>query len=643
MTEISRMTAVLDADIAPFTSGMSSAVSAAGQAVGAISRSITDIGEDFASLASSIQTAQTAMRYLATGLLGGVAAGAVIGFVSHLRDGVRSMGDIARGADAAGVTTDAFQELRYAAERAGVTQKEFGTTIGVFAEKAFQAQNGVGSLKIALDKYNPGLSAAVTASTSLSDALGHVSEAVRGATNEKQRAAIVEAAFGSKSDDLIRFMRGGAAEIQKSGAAAQEFGFILDESVVRRAPEIGKQFDALSNAIGANFQHVLVEAGPSLVAMADAVRKLLEQIVPAVDWIAKLSVGIANVVDIATTSDMGKLKFSQLRVELEKVNAEIENTQLQLALGPTFIDRLMGATGAVDDAKTRLHGLLLEQMRIEEAMQRRPAPPALKRETPTFELPPVKAEEPDAGPSAGALAAAQKKLDTINAEFLKSMGQVTDGLRAQYDVQLHDLDASLEAKLISAGDYIKARAQLEETLTRRMADEAQKQIKPVTDAISGSLSRAFDDFIDRGELNFEEMTRSMLANIAKVAVQMAIIQPLFGGGSTTGGGIVGEALAGVFHDGGVVGAGGGTRAVPGLAFAMAPRFHSGGFPGLRAGEVPAILERGEEVIPKGGQKASAGRQIVFNISTPDVAGFRQSQGQVAAMVARTVGRGQRNL
>ncbi len=43
---------------------------------------------------------------------------------------------------------------------------------------------------------------------------------------------------------------------------------------------------------------------------------------------------------------------------------------------------------------------------------------------------------------------------------------------------------------------------------------------------------------------------------------------------------------------------------------------------------------------RGGASTS---HVTVNISTPDVRGFRQSQGQVAAMVARAVERGQRNL
>ncbi len=41
--------------------------------------------------------------------------------------------------------------------------------------------------------------------------------------------------------------------------------------------------------------------------------------------------------------------------------------------------------------------------------------------------------------------------------------------------------------------------------------------------------------------------------------------------------------------------------------------------------------------------ASGGGNITINISTPDIQGFRQSQSQVSAAIARAVAHGQRNL
>jgi hypothetical protein len=45
------------------------------------------------------------------------------------------------------------------------------------------------------------------------------------------------------------------------------------------------------------------------------------------------------------------------------------------------------------------------------------------------------------------------------------------------------------------------------------------------------------------------------------------------------------------------------------------------------------MARGEDRAPS----------ITFNVSTPDVESFRRSETQLAAMLTRVVGRGQRNL
>ena len=73
---------------------------------------------------------------------------------------------------------------------------------------------------------------------------------------------------------------------------------------------------------------------------------------------------------------------------------------------------------------------------------------------------------------------------------------------------------------------------------------------------------------------------------------------LFGGG--TGGLFGGAIIPGIFHKGGVVGRDGGghNRAVSPSVFNNAPRYHSGGVVGLKSDEVPAILQKGEIVIPK---------------------------------------------
>lgn len=126
--------------------------------------------------------------------------------------------------------------------------------------------------------------------------------------------------------------------------------------------------------------------------------------------------------------------------------------------------------------------------------------------------------------------------------------------------------------------------------------------KRVGDLIAGGLASAFDKFAQAvaegtsvGEAArnaFLQFAADFLRQIAQMIIQQTILNMLrswmpglFGTGHT--GGLVGSSR---------IGSGNSTRRVdPGL-FAGAMRYHSGGVVGLRPGEVPAILQKNEEVL-----------------------------------------------
>jgi phage-related minor tail protein len=70
-----------------------------------------------------------------------------------------------------------------------------------------------------------------------------------------------------------------------------------------------------------------------------------------------------------------------------------------------------------------------------------------------------------------------------------------------------------------------------------------------------------------------------------------------------------------------------------------------GLMGEAGAEAILPLKRGPDgalgVATEGG--ADAGARIVFNVTAQDAASFRKSEGQIAAMLTRAVGRGQRSL
>ena len=162
-----------------------------------------------------------------------------------------------------------------------------------------------------------------------------------------------------------------------------------------------------------------------------------------------------------------------------------------------------------------------------------------------------------------------------------------------------------------------------------------------------SAENAVGNFVKTGKLDFGDLVTSMIADLAKLAARRFILGPIanaLSGALGSAGGL----FASILHAGGVVGAPGPGRMVPALAFAGAPRMHSGGFAGLRPDEVPAILQRGERVLSRReaagfGRGQTAAPAVNVTINARDADSFRQSRTQVAADIARAVSLGQRGI
>lgn len=136
------------------------------------------------------------------------------------------------------------------------------------------------------------------------------------------------------------------------------------------------------------------------------------------------------------------------------------------------------------------------------------------------------------------------------------------------------------------------------------ATEALNWGQGLGEALSGAFSgaeRAFRSFVETGKFDFKDLVRSILSDLAVLSFKRAVLGPIASALSGVFGG--GSVAAVVSHAGGIVGLSGHTRSVPAMAFAGAPRMHSGGsvgtgntWMGLRPDEVPTILQRGERVL-----------------------------------------------
>lgn len=198
--------------------------------------------------------------------------------------------------------------------------------------------------------------------------------------------------------------------------------------------------------------------------------------------------------------------------------------------------------------------------------------------------------------------AALNALEALESEYLEATKQNRRLIEVEQARELEKFKELLDKKLISQEQYETARMQLAAVTEKKLEELRDKDLKFIEDissAISSGLEGAFRNFVETGKIDFSELTRSILADIAVIALRMAVLQPLFGGGQVQGGGALGNFLASAFHTGGTVGTGSNVqRSIPASFFMGAPRLHNGGKI-LGPDEVPAVLKRGETVLPEG--------------------------------------------
>jgi hypothetical protein len=240
-------------------------------------------------------------------------------------------------------------------------------------------------------------------------------------------------------------------------------------------------------------------------------------------------------------------------------------------------------------------------------------------------------------------------------QTLEGIAALNDRLAAAGQSPLPD-EAVLRATEQAMAEYQRATEGAAQSTASLAA--GSKEFERAANSAAKALAGAFEDLVFEGK-SFDDVLKNLERSLLRIGTQAAI-QPLFQQGigalfGTTGGGaggaggagvggLIGQgfsALATLFHEGGVVGAGGGaSRTVPLAMFAGAPRLHSGGLIGPN--EVPAILERGERVLSRREAAAYGRGGMTININTPDAGSFRNSEGQIMSKMAAALARSGRN-
>ncbi|WP_457650877.1 phage tail tape measure C-terminal domain-containing protein [Profundibacter sp.] len=584
--------------------------------------------------ALSIQMPDLLLGFGGLGIALGIVAGAFGPLLLEMIGAVDKGKELEKSINNLGESVDAYASK---ADLAGAPTEKLARKYGNLAGEArslLMVQRDLAKLE-ALDSISKGLTAA-------REALGDIGTVT---STEFQEAASKVAELKAELEEL----RSEQKAILSEGLDIGDNAF-KNIQLQGRITEIRDSLRALGdftgpvNNLSSSLGIAAVDANNLAAAMADlrdakgieeqaiALERLREEYIAALGGVENMTVEQRTLLQQLTEAALATVKF---RSTMDDATVSVGNTSAQATVLANELQRAAG--NAMSLAAQSFNSLRESEIRLKY------------KDDPTG--------------LAGALAG--QRFDTSVGDVSGADPILQEGLRRQREAYVSNAEAIARNQQALAewnraqrSAAVGARATTKAIKEQATGLDAAKEsldayIKKASDLGKGlgdslvgafrNAENAIGNFVRTGKLEFKSLVSSILADFAQLSARRFLLGPLAKAlsGSLGGGGW----LANVLHSGGMVGSGGQTRAVPALAFAGAPRMHSGGWAGLKPDEVPAILQKGERVLSRSEVAAGLGQSapVNINIQTRDAESFRQSRAQIAADIARAVSLGRRGM
>ncbi|MBA2881836.1 hypothetical protein HNR65_002167 [Desulfosalsimonas propionicica] len=591
-----------------------------------------------------------------------VAAAGAAGIGYMIKRNLEAADAIAKTADSVGISTDALQEYRYMAERSGVATATLDKGIGAFTKRLGELKNESGALYSYLKKNNEGLVEQLKATRTTDEALQVFLSSLADVENQSARTAMSAAAFSRTAGiQMTNMVKGGTDGLDQMRDKFEDLGLAIDEKYLRQAEDAVDQITNLETVIKTQFTTAIVQAGPKVAEftgnMADWIAEnddLITQDIP--DTLGKIASGVGKVTrGVAGLADKIGDKYDIVmdffegigdRIPLVDVPQDVwdlaEGKDIHRARVPFDYDK--ARAGQKDDAaRKKTNDLIKKQTQAEKALEQQ-----------------ILKTRKTRGP------AGQPDL-AVDLSTLEDIDQIYSQTRTPIENLYTDLDRLNElfaTGLMDQETYFRGIEMYGEEMAGhfddmgRSAKDSQSSISEGWDGMMGRMANAFDgwansysktlnDMLWESELTFEGITESFGKMITEMLIQSAMTDAmgaLFGtdkqggtgggwfSGSGGDGGKAGMVQQGAnwamsalqtyfsMHEGGTVGKDGTPGIAPTGLWNNAPRLHNG----LAPDEFPAILQRGERVIPKNQTQGSGGQQQVnlknINVLDPSIVG-----------------------
>lgn len=291
------------------------------------------IGEVDSKLGRAAATAVTFGRSIAA-LAGGVA---VAGLVSMAKQAINAADSLGETAQAIGINVEKLQELRFVADRVGVSTEQLDGALGKFAKGIGEAAAGTGALKSITDQYNIALRNSDGSIRSVSDLFGDFADLIKGTRDQSEQLRITTTAFGRGAIEVNNILQLGSDGLADYADKARNLNAILSEDTINAAGVAQDALDDLSSALTGAGNAALSHALPGIRALTDFMAG------PGLEIIKKAGIGFEKLFATAEEKSLDTVRY-----ELAQTTDAIAEVEAQLAKLRAAFDKGLGTNTGLE-------------------------------------------------------------------------------------------------------------------------------------------------------------------------------------------------------------------------------------------------------------------------------------------------------
>lgn len=498
----------------------------------------------------------------------GIAATAYAATFAYMaKDAINAMDQMNEAAQKTGIATEALSQLAYAAKMSGVETDSFTSAMVKFNKAIAEGSTGSGN---AADAFKAiGISAAELKASSPDQVLAMVAEKFAGFADGANKTALAIAIFGRAGADMIPMLNEGASGIAAMREEADKLGATIDTSAAKAADQFNDNLDRM------------------IVKMKSFVKGITSDVIPVLNILMETFLAgnsLMNVIDAGMSLNLeggltgvgAQLARAELQLreadekDKARLQAKVDAYRSAYNAMKTISGGAVTTTGALPQAPSLpdtaaakagdsfLKGLKERITRAGEgeiAMLRLQAAEkgvSAAAEPLLAQLASNKWSEgadkfsTSLGASNDALAfqasllgktAQEIELLTakyrIEADLKRQIADLTRSIGTADDETIAKMTANAEAAIAIQSAMITSRQQQERALEYGMQRGFQSYIDSAGNAARGietvfgnafkGMEDAIVQFAMTGELNFSKMIQTMIADLIRFQVQMAIV------------------------------------------------------------------------------------------------------------------------